>query len=70
MLGANTFIGSYYVTALRSASAMATLVGDADAAKLFGDRAVISAAAYEKACWQESFGYYVAVVDESDCKYS
>ena len=70
MFGANTFIGSYYVTALRSAAAMATLVGDADAAKLFGDRAELSAAAYEKACWSEDFGYYVAVVDASDCQYS
>ena len=30
MYGANTFIGSYYVTALRACSAMAELMGDAE----------------------------------------
>lgn len=60
MCGANTFIGSYYVTALRSASRMAVLMGDKESATKYGSRAASAAANYEKECWHEEFGYYIA----------
>jgi hypothetical protein len=56
MLEANTFIGSYYVTALRSASAMATLMKDDDLALTYSTKADKSAAAYDRVCWNEDFG--------------
>lgn len=60
MLGANTFIGSYYITALKAASRMAALMGDAATAERYGSRAAMSATNYEKICWSEDFGYFVA----------
>ena len=60
MCGANTFIGSYYVTALRSASRMAALMGDKESATKYGSRAASAAANYEKECWNEEFGYFTA----------
>ena len=70
MNGPNTFIGSYWVTALRACAAMATLVGDHADAATYAARAKLSAANYEKICWKEEFGYYIADVDASNCKYS
>jgi hypothetical protein len=60
MMGANTFIGSYYITALKAASRMAALMGDATTAERYAGRAALSATNYEKICWSEKFGYYVA----------
>ena len=62
MVAENTFIGSYYVTALRATAAMATLMGDSDLATKYSDRAALSAQNYERICWRESFGYYIANV--------
>eukprot|EP01063_Lacrimia_lanifica_P028465 TRINITY_DN4158_c0_g1_i2.p1 TRINITY_DN4158_c0_g1~~TRINITY_DN4158_c0_g1_i2.p1 ORF type:complete len:848 (+),score=329.88 TRINITY_DN4158_c0_g1_i2:177-2720(+) len=70
MHGANTFIGSYYVTALRAASKMAELMKDADFAKQCADRAALASASYEKICWKEEYGYYVADVTAKDCAHS
>ena len=70
MNGANTFIGSYYVTALRAVSEMATLMGEPDLAKDCSARATLSAASYEKICWVEKYSYYIADVDSSDCQNS
>ena len=58
MEGANTFIGSYYVTALRASARMAVLMGDAATAKKYGERAELASKNYEKECWNEEFGYY------------
>lgn len=44
MQGPNTFIGSYWVVALKSTAAMATLMGEPDFAKQCSDRAALSAA--------------------------
>eukprot|EP01062_Namystynia_karyoxenos_P069413 TRINITY_DN64914_c0_g1_i1.p2 TRINITY_DN64914_c0_g1~~TRINITY_DN64914_c0_g1_i1.p2 ORF type:complete len:1022 (+),score=347.12 TRINITY_DN64914_c0_g1_i1:92-3067(+) len=70
MYGANTFIGSYYVTALKAAAQMATLMKDTDSAATFSARAKLSATNYEKTCWRENFGYYIADVNIKNCKYS
>lgn len=70
MNGPNTFIGSYYVTALKAASAMAELMGDSTTAAAYLDRAKMSSANYEKLCWKEEYGYYVADVTINNCKYS
>ncbi len=66
----NTFIGSYYVTALRASAAMAALMGDGATSAKYLTRAALSVTNYEKICWNESFGYYTANVDITDCKYS
>jgi len=70
MLGPNTFIGSYYVTALRACSKMAVLMDDPALAKIYGDKADISSANYEKLCWKEDFGYYIADVTIKNCQFS
>lgn len=70
MFGANTFIGSYYVTALRAAARMAELMGEKELAPKYTARAALSSANYEKICWKEEFGYYVADVTIKDCKFS
>ena len=62
MNGANTFIGSYYVTALRACAAMATLLGDLNLANTYSSRQSMAAENYEKICWREDFGYYVSLV--------
>ena len=67
MMGANTFIGSYYVCALRAMAAMATLMGETALAASYTARAKMSAANYEKICWNDSFGYYIADVTAKDC---
>merc|ERR1719238_2206860 len=70
MFGANTFIGSYYVTALKAASCMAKLMGEGDLSNQYAARAELSAKAYEKICWREDFGYYIADVTIEDCQHS
>lgn len=70
MEGVNTFIGSYAVTAFKAAAAMASLSGDANYAKKCLKQADVTAAKYEDLCWKEEFGYYVAVVDETNCENS
>lgn len=70
MYGANTFIGSYYVTALRSTAAMAELVGDSAWSKALNARADRSSANYEKMCWREDFQYYIGIVPKEKCRNS
>jgi len=70
MFEANTFIGSYYVTALRAGARLATLLSDTELAATYAKRAELSAASYDKICWKEAFGYYVADVTIKTCKYS
>jgi non-lysosomal glucosylceramidase len=67
MFGANTFIGSYWVTALKACAEMATLMKDSTSAKMYASRAKESAANYEKICWKEEFGYYIADVNANNC---
>ena len=68
MLEANTFIGSYYVTALRAASRMARLMDDAALATSYEQRASLASASYDRICWREEYGYYVADVDIKTCR--
>ena len=70
MFGPNTFIGSYWVTALKASAEMATLMGDDATAKKYAARAVLSAKNYEKTCWKEEFGYYIADVNANNCTHS
>lgn len=70
MAQANTFIGSYYVTALKASACMADLMKEPTLAETYRARAVMSAEAYEQICWVEDFGYYVADVTEKDCQNS
>ena len=70
MNGANTFIGSYWVCALKAAAEMATIMGDTTSAKAYAARAALAKDNYEKTCWKESFGYYIADVNIHDCKFS
>jgi non-lysosomal glucosylceramidase len=70
MLGANTFIGSYVITALKATAAMATLTGDTDYAKKCLKQAKATALRYEEICWREEYGYYIADVNETNCENS
>ena len=71
MSGANTFIGSYYVTALRAMSKMSGLMQeDPSKASEYLAQANKASNNYEKICWNEEFGYYVADVDLSNCQNS
>ena len=70
MEGANTFIGSYVVTALKAATKMAAIMGDVNYMKKTSKQAEVSAAKYESLCWREDFSYYVADVDGSNCENS
>jgi non-lysosomal glucosylceramidase len=67
MLEANTFIGSYYVTALRASAAMATLMGEPSLAAEYTSGAAKSAAAYDQICWNAGFGYYTSDVTLKTC---
>ena len=68
MKSANTFIGSYYVTALRAMAEMATLMGESNGmVDAFRKRAALAAKNYDAICWKEEFGYYIADVTASDC---
>jgi GH15 family glucan-1,4-alpha-glucosidase len=70
MSGPNTFIGSYWVCALKAAAEMASIMGDAASAKEYSERALLAKENYEKSCWKEDYGYYIADVTIHDCKYS
>ncbi len=70
MFGPNTFIGSYWVTALKASAEMATMMGDETSAKLYTTRAAMSAKNYEKICWKEEYGYYIADVTLKNCSHS
>ena len=70
MQGANTFIGTYYIAALKAVAAMAKLMEEPALAKACTIRAELAAQNYEHICWQEEFGYYVADVTEDNCDYS
>jgi non-lysosomal glucosylceramidase len=70
MSGANTFIGSYYVTALKALSCMATLMGEVDLAKTSMKHARLAARNYESICWKEEYGYYIADVTLKNCQAS
>ena len=70
MQGPNTFIGSYWVVALKSTAAMAMMMGEPDFAKQCSDRASLSAANYEKTCWNDKFGYYIADVTAATSAHS
>jgi hypothetical protein len=65
MVEANTFIGSYYVVALKATAAMATLMGEPALATSLTARATLAAASYEKVCYNAKFGYYIADVKAS-----
>ena len=67
MQGANTFIGSQYITALRATAAMATLMGEPDLATMLEARATLARASYDKICYNAEFGYYIADVTAKDC---
>jgi len=70
MYGVNTFIGSYYVTALRAAAKMATLMNDSSTAQEFESKAGRAAAKYDEICYSGDFGYYIADVSIKDCENS
>jgi hypothetical protein len=55
--GANTFIGSYVVTALKATSAMAALMVDKNVAEKCSKQAQVCLAKYEEICWNEESGY-------------
>ena len=58
------------MTALKACAEMATLMGDKTGAAAYASRAKMSAANYEKICWKEDFGYYIADVNSSNCAHS
>ncbi len=70
MEGANTLVGSYLVTALKATEAMANLMGDVNFAKKCSEQVPISRDGYESHCWNETFGYYVAEVNQNNCQNS
>jgi hypothetical protein len=70
MQGANTFIGSYWITALKATAAMAAWMDDVKFAKKCSDRAELSATNYERICWKKQYGYYIADVDVTNCQHS
>jgi len=55
---------------LKSTAAMATLMGEPDFAKQCSDRAALSAENYERTCWNEKFGYYIADVTAATSAHS
>eukprot|EP00056_Hartaetosiga_gracilis_P003824 m.67760 g.67760 ORF g.67760 m.67760 type:complete len:397 (+) comp11593_c1_seq1:2270-3460(+) len=61
--GANTFIGSLYMCALRAAVALAEVEGDSANAKKFQDRLTLAQQNYDKECFDADKGWYVQVVD-------
>lgn len=67
MQGANTFIGTYWITALRATAKMAKLMGEDDLAQVCQHNSELAAKAYEEICWKEDFQYYIADVDETNC---
>jgi non-lysosomal glucosylceramidase len=59
--GANTFIGSLYLAALRSAEEMARVKGDADLAQRYHERFETGSRNYDELCWNGE--YFIQVVD-------
>jgi len=49
---------------------MAELMKEPTLAKQYSARAALSSANYEKICWKEDFGYYIADVTIKDCAHS
>ena len=70
MYGVNTFVGSYYVVALRAAAKMATLMKDSSTQTEFNAKASRAAAKYDEICYSGDFGYYIADVSIKDCENS
>ena len=70
MEGANTYIGSYLIVALKATSIMASLMGDINFAKKCSKQVEISTTKYEELCWNSTFKYYIADVNETNCKNS
>eukprot|EP00938_MAST-03A_sp_MAST-3A-sp1_P004255 g4255.t1 len=70
MYGVNTFIGSYYVVALRAAAKLAILMKDSSTQTEFDTKASRAAAKYDEICYSGDFGYYIADVSIKDCQYS
>ena len=70
MQGANTFIGSYWITSLKAATVMARLMNDSSFASLCDQTWKTAAVAYERICWKEEYQYYIADVDKDTCKNS
>lgn len=66
MAGANTFIGSYFVTSLKALSCMADLMGETDLAKTSKEHAQLAARNYDAVCWNESYDYYIADVTKNN----
>ncbi len=67
MQGANTFIGTYWITALRAAANMAEMMGEGEFAQQCRQNSQKAAKAYERICWKEEYQYYIADVDETTC---
>lgn len=61
--GANTFIGTLYLAALRAAEEMAERVGDSAAATRYRERFQRGRTNLDSVCWREDLGYYVQVYD-------
>ncbi|OEU08666.1 hypothetical protein FRACYDRAFT_249567 [Fragilariopsis cylindrus CCMP1102] len=70
MEGANTYIGSYLIVALKATSIMASLMGDINFAKKCSKQVEISTTKYEELCWNSTYKYYIADVNETNCKNS
>ena len=52
MRGANTFIGSYYIAALRASAALAVLMGEASLSAEYAARAELAAKSYDAICYE------------------
>ncbi|MEI6972088.1 MAG: GH116 family glycosyl-hydrolase [bacterium] len=62
LAGANTFIGSQYLAALRAAGEMATIAGDDDSARRWRGIFNRGSAAYVEECWDDEYKYFVQFV--------
>ncbi|MBC7287655.1 MAG: hypothetical protein H5T86_06330, partial [Armatimonadetes bacterium] len=63
VFGANTFIGSLYLAALRAAEEMAIRLGESAVASKYRVRFVVGLKNLDATCWREDLGYYVQVYD-------
>ena len=59
VVGANTFIGSQYLAALRAAEEMAKVCGDDESAQRWRGIFVKGSETYAKECWDEEYKYFV-----------
>ena len=59
VVGANTFIGSQYLAALRAAEEMAKVCGDDGSAKRWRTLFEKGSAAYASECWDDEYKYFV-----------